>query len=186
MFHGSKNKNYAREFLNLRAYMLYAWTPEFKDAFARYCLINLTGVKGRFHALDRFNKHEIRKLKNMIHPSSNPKSDDFFRKTVAFNFISLASTVDPLGDVKTVFREIMNDGIFKHQPGREAASCFKDLVESGLLKTATGVPVAVYKSQAQGNWRRGQQLQEGKYAVDSDNDVDEDDIQADRADSDEE
>lgn len=36
-----------------------------------------SGREGKFHAIDRFNKHEIRELKARIYLSSNPHSDEF-------------------------------------------------------------------------------------------------------------
>lgn len=50
----------------------------FIAAFAGFCLVNPFGLKGRFHALDRYNEDEIRELKAMIHPSSNPESNELF------------------------------------------------------------------------------------------------------------
>lgn len=132
VFNGSRNSNYAQECLNVIAHMKHGWSTEFMDAFSQFCLVNPSGLKGRFHPLDRFNEHKIRKLKAMIRPSSNPESDEFFCRTVAFNFTSLASVkakvqhatrstnykdqhqaVDAAKDLQTLFRTLMVDGVFK-------------------------------------------------------------------------
>lgn len=139
LFHGSNNTNYARECINLVAHIRHGWDADFRESFDQFCLINPTGLEGRFHALDRFNEYEIRELKAMIHPSSNPKSDAFFRRTVAFNFISLASVkakvqlatgstdygdrhqlVDDAGDIRTIFNALMEANVFRETPGRGA------------------------------------------------------------------
>lgn len=103
------------------------------------------------------------------------------KATGSTNYRDRHQVVDSLADVKTVFREAMNKGVFKQKLGRNAASQYKDLIADGLLKTATKAPVAAYKNQARENWQRGQLLPGGEYAADDDEDVDEDNIQADRA-----
>lgn len=137
MFQGSRNYNYARECVNMVAHMRYGWKEEFLEAFKACCLINPTGREGKFHPIDRFNEHEIRELKAMIHPSSNPDSDEFFRRVVAFNFISLASVklkiqhatgstdygdrhqaVSDTSDIRQVFDILIKDKVFQETLGR--------------------------------------------------------------------
>lgn len=194
MFHGSRNTNYARGCLNICAHMKHGWKPEFMDFFSRFCLVNPTGFKGRFHALDRFNEYEIRELKAMMHVPSNPQSNKSFRRDIAFNFTSLASVkakvqqatrstvyedqhqaVVDATDLRTVFDALMNGSVFRETRGRKASKEFVDLVARGSRELATDMPIQKYLKHARGNWGRvgdGKDLNFGSGSFEEDIDAD--------------
>lgn len=192
MFHGSRNQNHARECLDIHAHMKYGWGEEFMDSFARSCMVSPTGFEGRFHALDKFNEHEIRELEAMLHPSSSPQYDESFRRDVAFNFTSLASATTKVqqasrsidrnrhqaaadaADLRKVFDALMSSGVFREELGRTASKGFIDLIGGGVMNLASGVPIGEYLCQMRGNLDGG----EVEGHLDDDCTVDRDDWQA--------
>lgn len=137
MFHGSQTRNHARECLNICAHMNHGWAAECIYSSVRSCLVILTGFEGRFGGLDRFNEHEVRQLKAMIHPSSSFQSDELCGRDIGFNFTNLASVkakvqqatrstdrdqaVDDAADLRIMFGTLMSGGVFGETPGRKAS-----------------------------------------------------------------
>lgn len=192
MFHGSRNPNHGRECLDILAHMKYGWGREMMDSFARSCMVSPTGFEGRFHTFDKFNEHEIRELKAMLHPSSSPQYDESFRRDVAFNFTSLASAkikvqqasrsinrdqqqaAADAADLRAIFDALMSSCVFREELGRTASKGFIDLIGCGTMNLASGVPINEYLCQARGNWDRG----EAEGQSNADCTVDKDDWQA--------
>ncbi len=61
----------------------------YRQAWLDYCLINLTGRKGKFYTDNRFGETIIKLNKEKVRPSANAKSDVFLRETIVLNVMSL-------------------------------------------------------------------------------------------------
>ncbi|MCJ1345659.1 hypothetical protein MMC31_003867 [Peltigera leucophlebia] len=150
----SKSKNYAAE----------SWLD--------YCLINISGRKSKFYADDRFGETIIKLNKKKVRPSSNAKSDEFLRETIALNVMSLwkskevlaqatsttrhgsrHSVVDTTVDVDFLVKLLLEINIFDMQPGRGADRTeFKDLYTQGSIAINSDAPLQKYFSRARGRW----------------------------------
>ena len=143
-----------------------------RQAWLDYCLINISGRKGKFYADDRFGETIIKLNKEKVRPSSNAKSDEFLRKTIALNVMSLwkskevlaqatgatrhgsrHSVVDTTVDVDFLVKLLLEINIFDMQPGRGADGTeFKDLYTRGSIAINSGAPLQKYLSRARGRW----------------------------------
>ncbi len=146
---------------------------KYRQAWLDYCLINLTGQKGKFYANNRFGETIIKLNKKKVRPFANAKSDVFLRKTIALNVMSLwkskemlaratratrhrnrHSVIDSRSNITLMVKLIGKTDVFKIQPGRGSpeSSEFVDLFAKGSALMNTGVPLKNYKKRAKGNW----------------------------------
>lgn len=148
-----------------------------RQAWYDYCLINPSGRTNKFMADDRFGEKIILLNKEKVRPSSNAKSDEFLRETVALNVLSLwsckeavsratgatshgnrHSLVAKLPDVSLLVKHMIEDSIFKEKLGRtgirnnSAMSAFPDMWYIGAGRLSSGKVLSRYVKSARGNW----------------------------------
>lgn len=179
--HGTQNINYPRELVHMLACFEKIWSPEMRDLWRHNCLVNPSGRRGAWMPDDLFGEYVVREIKAKIHPSSNSMSDKHLTQTISRQVMSLyaskvtmrrecrahdygqhstlvRSSVDVAHMTRTLLKEEV--GIFK--PGRyrdegrdkpywEA----HDLLGTGAVKLASGLPLQRYKLRARFNWSAG-------------------------------
>lgn len=147
----------------------------YRQAWLDYCLVNISGRKGKFYAGDRFGEIIIKLNKEKVRPSSNAKSDEFLRETISLNVMSLwkskevlsqatgatrhgsrHSVVDTTADVDFLVKLLLEIKIFDLQLGRGADGMeFKDLYTRGSIAMHSGAPLQQYLRRARGKWEKG-------------------------------
>ena len=173
------------------------WDPEMRKAWMDYCLINTSRRANKFFADDWFGETIIKENKDKVKPSVNATSDEFLRKTVALNIISLAKTREVMAresgatnhgnhhsavnntvDVSKLVQLLVEDGVFEEQLGRKCEAETSDLFALGTAKMATGIPLHKYQMRTRGNWNKAppDSDQESDEGNETDLDTDDEDM----------
>lgn len=124
-------------------------------------------------ANDRFGERIILSNKEKVYPSANAKSDEFLRKIVALNVLSLWSCkevisratdatshgnchsfIAKLSDISLLIKHIIDDSIFNEKVGRTsmqnntAKSAFPNLFYIRSICLSTGIVLSKYFKSA--------------------------------------
>lgn len=175
--HGTQNINYPREMVHLMACLQKVWSPTLRDLWRRNCLVNPTGKIGAWVPDDLFGEYVDREIKAKIHPSSNRQSDVHLREIISCQVMSLyaskitmhrefraknygqsstlvRSSYDVAHMVCTLIKEGagVNSGPRFENGGGHQYWQANDMLGTGTLKVATGVPLKDYKARARFNW----------------------------------
>jgi hypothetical protein len=139
MFQGlSKLKNYRQLSLDFKAARVKEWTEEMRELWLLNCVVNLSGKKGKFLAIDEFNEWIVRAVKDLYNPSGTFQSTKFSCEVISPNVIPLHhasrnvldssgaptygskhARVDDKRDVKAIVSQLLDENVFKYSPGRE-------------------------------------------------------------------
>jgi hypothetical protein len=82
-FQSTKNYKYASETLRLMASIKRLWSDEFRAFWMENCLINLSGKRWGFVALDMLNEYIVREVKSLIANIVTPATDEYLRKVLS-------------------------------------------------------------------------------------------------------
>ncbi|KAF8451276.1 hypothetical protein BGX38DRAFT_1142196 [Terfezia claveryi] len=129
--------NYALEMLELSMSFRKEWGLEFKKIYLENSLVNMSGRKGGWIEVDRFQEHVVRVISDRWNSNGNFSSADYLRKVISPNAMSTKSVREKLreattgrkprqfkksdrerGDVVIVAREVMAEEVFRFTPGR--------------------------------------------------------------------
>lgn len=187
-FQATKNYNYAkatlRLFANLRGKV---WSERLRTFYMNTIVVNLTGKKLGFQALDEINEYLVREVKDMISDNITTATDEHLRNTLSLLIMILwevrkkmaeqvevriddyhSSKSNPWPDVIQVARTILSDRLCDHSPARHTnEGCAQDLYDEGTQKLATITPIEKLKDSMWG------------VAIEQVEEINEDDIDAD-------
>ena len=89
IFQASKSTKYVCKMIHMVACFKKLWKKEMKEAWLHSCLINICGQLNKFVPDNRFRKTIIILNKKNINLFANNKSDEFLRKRVSHNVLSV-------------------------------------------------------------------------------------------------
>ena len=82
-FQATKSRKYARETLRLTACIRRLWSEDLKVFWMQNCLINMSGKREGFVALDMFNEYIVREVKNLMRDNVTSESDAYLRDVLS-------------------------------------------------------------------------------------------------------
>lgn len=82
-FQATKSKKYAKETLRLTACIRRLWSEELKVFWMQNCLINMSGKREGFIALDMFNEYIVREVKNLMSDNVTEETDEYLRDVLS-------------------------------------------------------------------------------------------------------
>ena len=126
---------------------------------------------------DQFGERIVLFNKEKVRPSANASTDEFLRKIVSMNVISLwkcreavsrtiratlhgnrHSLATKVHDASLLVKHMIEDSFFREQLGRTGLRnnrteyAFRDLFAEGVARLSTGVELGKYVQAARGNW----------------------------------
>jgi hypothetical protein len=204
-FQATKKHNYALETLRLMACVKEIWSEDFVKFWLENCLVNLSGKKEAFMAVDMLNEYVVREVKTMMSDNVSPENDLFLReklslivmlfrdirKTMAEQAQSTtndfhSTKVNPWIVVKRAVVLLLNDQAWVHKAGRglHEESVASDLFIDGLAALCTGKRVAKLKVKIMEE-RQMEGVEEDEDTDDTDEEEDEEDEDSDDSDAEE-
>jgi hypothetical protein len=154
--------NYARETIHIKACLAKLWSPEFRDFWLDFCLINPSGKKEGWMPCDYFGEYVVREVKAMMHNDKGEVNNRFLRETLSpliMNFREIrkvmedqcgvpfssqhSTPVDSSADVAAIANRLVADGVFRVEGGRDGMKC-KDLFLDGQTTLGEMKPLLKY------------------------------------------
>lgn len=168
-FQGSQFTNYAGELLHLIACLDHIWSPSFREYWYNTALVNLSGSKKGFMAVDLLGELVVREIKSWITSTMSGASGEYLRTVMArqvllcsgirdsisreigcTNYYKHSSNVNPWFDVRTVCDMLIRDRAFIFTTNRvpvkpeKVPSEVVDLYTRGLQLIWTGKGIDTY------------------------------------------
>jgi hypothetical protein len=142
MFQGlSKLKNYRALSLDFKACRVKEWTDEMRELWLLNSVVNLSGGKRKYLAIDEFNEWIVRSVKDLYNASGTIQSTKFTCEVISPNVIPLhharhnvlrtsgAPTYgykhtkpDDKRDIKAIVAQLLEEKVFRYTPGRDQST----------------------------------------------------------------
>lgn len=166
-FQGSGNPKYAKECLRLVACLTgEVWSDDLILFWKQNAIINLSGKRNGFMALDMLNEYVVREVKGMLPNNLTPATDNHVRNVCSLLIMKLrdirllvsdqleinifdhhSSTVNPWKDITVVANKLLADGIAAGRTkNRSKDSLIPDIYQTGLGKLSMGNDIAELKT----------------------------------------
>lgn len=137
-FQATTKHNYRNETIHLSATLKKLWSEDMKQFWLNNCLINPSGKAQGFMACDYLCEYVVREVKNMRRHNINDITNEFLNNTIAPQVLffrevrkkvaeetdaptygSHSSPVEKYGEVTSVVRHLLRDGVARLTPGCE-------------------------------------------------------------------
>jgi hypothetical protein len=110
-FQGSNNHKYGAECLRLTAALNCVYSESFANFLMENTLVNLSGKRGGFMALDAWNEHVVREVQGMIPDNLTPATSSHARQVCSLLIMKFR-------DIRERVAEQFEVGIFDHHSSR--------------------------------------------------------------------
>jgi hypothetical protein len=163
---GTGSANYKCGLLRLTAQLRGVWSERVKQFWMENALVNLSGKRDGFMALDQLNEYMVREVKNKMQPYMTEQTDDYLRNKLSlltmffwevrrkfadetdadiFDFHS--STVDDWEEIRRVVEKILDGGVMRahEKKGIDEPRTVTDLFMEGISVLADGETVSKVK-----------------------------------------